>query len=269
MENTNLGQLALSDLSDYSAGCHPSSLAHPMMMQGPNCAMHIRVFTLASKATMPSPIMKQIPLDIFSRELLQPQFFNWADESEELELLANNVPDPVYHPVTTPPAHSLPIIEASPKAPTGSCEYRVTAMINSAMQRVDPVLVTTDHDTGQLLPSSRESLHWWAGMVAAAGAPPGLPRKLSWARCPSSLRHSEIVEYPQPPPSPSTPPSPPTPPAPPTPKTPAMTDALGTFVRAISPARRVGSKAVSVVSKAVWAIIRPWMGHLLVWPFLV
>ncbi|KAJ5124280.1 uncharacterized protein N7515_008105 [Penicillium bovifimosum] len=158
---------------------------------------------------------EQIPLEIFSSELLKPQHFDWAEESDELDQQVDDVHpsdilrsqsslwadeseelddrtnttdgkdkggmaaiadceaefkrrarmyeydedihhfnwlgNPVYHSVTTPPAHSLAIIRAPPKAPTGSHMYRVTAIMNRAMQLVDPVLVDKDQDAGLVL----------------------------------------------------------------------------------------------------------------------
>jgi hypothetical protein len=187
---------------------------------------------------------------IFSTVMKKVHHWNWLG-------------NPVYHRVATPPAHSLAFIRATPKAPTGGRKYLVTAIMNCAMQLVDPVLVDTDQDDGQLLNlhgselirecgdrvfrfysphgkwlhdscetaqdivpdygtagrcqfeignglyedgpliSCEEWRQWRAEEIAAAEAPNGQPRKLSWTPSASLLKNCETITYPEPPPAPA------------------------------------------------------------------
>ncbi|KAJ5558644.1 hypothetical protein N7535_008860 [Penicillium sp. DV-2018c] len=283
--------------------------------------------------------------DALSNDILRPQSFNWADESEELEEVAvvtdqmdvkeraivtfeaefknrteaedddadihhwNWLGNPVYHPVATPPADSLAIIQTPPKAPKGSHEYRVTAITNSAMQLVDPVLVETHPDDGLLLSlhgtdlirecegrvfkpwncwplpffevgnglyengpliSARQWVQWQAQAIAAAQAPSGLSRKTFWTPSRSPLSNCETHAYPESSSSTSQYSLPPSSEQPPT-----IGPSESFFARAWTwvPRRdnyRVfASWTMAIIRKVAWTVVQSKLSLLLVWPCLV
>ncbi|KAJ5340582.1 hypothetical protein N7541_009706 [Penicillium brevicompactum] len=65
---------------------------------------------------------------------------------------------PVFHSVGTPPEESLAVIQAEPKYPTGSAQYRIKSVINRAMNLVDPVLVNIERFNPDLWAGSGSDL---------------------------------------------------------------------------------------------------------------
>ncbi|KAJ5782874.1 hypothetical protein N7457_004648 [Penicillium paradoxum] len=59
--------------------------------------------------------------------------------------------NPVYERTATPPTDSLAFMQAAPKVPTGSDEMRINAIMNSAVELIDPVAMQIESGEEELL----------------------------------------------------------------------------------------------------------------------
>lgn len=66
---------------------------------------------------------------------------------------------PVYERTLTPPADSLAFLQTTPKAPMRTKRYRIRAIMNNAMELIDPVVVKLEKATKGFCLCTDQSLY--------------------------------------------------------------------------------------------------------------